>query len=125
MSYALPVSQITSYRAYLADTYGTTNIASATATASVRFLPTLTLTTAKGFTYGRLVLNPSASNVPVRYETYVNHKWVAFARTVSKNGVATLSWDTAKGRTYLVRAYVSSTPTVLGNYSAVKTITSS
>ncbi|NYG06797.1 hypothetical protein BJ986_001284 [Phycicoccus badiiscoriae] len=124
-SYTLPVSQITSYRAYLADTYGTTDIASATATASVRFLPTLTLSTAKGFTYGKLLLNPSASNVPVRYETYVNHKWVSFARTVSKNGVAALSWDTAKGRTYLVRAYVSSTPTVLGNYSAVQTIKSS
>ena len=122
--YSLPVSQITSYRAYLAGTYGTTNIASATATAWVKFLPTLTLSTTHGYTFGKLVLNPGASNVPVQFQDFVNNRWTTVTTAVSTNGVATFKWRTYPGRTYQVRAYASTTSTVLGNYSAVKTIKS-
>lgn len=123
-SYTLSVSQNTSYRAYLAGTYGTTDIASSTATAWVKFLATLTVSTSRGYVYGKVVLNPAASNVPVQFQDYVNHKWTMVTHTVSTNGVATFKWRTARGRTYLVRAYASRTSTVLGNYSAVKTIKS-
>ena len=123
--YTLPVSQITSYRAYLAGTYGTTNIASSTATAWVKSLPTLTLTTANGYTYAKVVLNPGASNVPVRLDSRVNNAWVTISRTYSTNGVATFKWHTIKGHTYTLRAGVSSTSTVIGNYSTTKSITSS
>ncbi|MGZ4560407.1 MAG: hypothetical protein ACXVXJ_05440, partial [Mycobacteriaceae bacterium] len=122
--YTMPVSQNTSYRAYLADTYGLTNISSSTATAWVKFLPTLTLSTTPGYTYGKVVLNPGASNVPVQFQDFVNNRWNTVTTGVSVNGVATFKWHTYPGRTYQVRAYAPSTSTVVGNFSAVRTIKS-
>ena len=125
-SLALPVSERTYFRAYLAGTYGTTNIASATHQVDVQFGVGLALSTSRGYTYGTIALNPALGSVPVRLETVVNNRWVAVAKGVTaSNGKATLKWDSVRGRGYTVRAVASSTGTVLGNYSASRWVRSS
>jgi hypothetical protein len=124
--YKLPVTETTPYRAYLANTYGTTNVRSATAHANVRLEPTLALSTARGFSYGKVTLDPALSQVPVRLEARVNKRWVPVGHTTTnENGVARIKWDTVQGRTYQVRAYAARTEQALGNYSGVETVKSS
>ncbi|MGZ6833553.1 MAG: hypothetical protein ACXVGN_10380 [Mycobacteriaceae bacterium] len=125
-SLVIPVRERTYFRAYLAGTYGTTNITSATHLVDVQFGVGLALSTSRGYTYGTVALNPALGSVPVRLETVVNHRWVAVAKGVTaSNGKATLKWDSVRGRGYTVRAVASSTGTVLGNYSVSRWVRSS
>ena len=125
-SFTLPVRERAYYRAFLAGTYGTTNISSAAHQVDVQFGVGVALSTSGGWTYGKVTLNPALGNVPVRLDVVVNNRWVTVARGVTgSTGTATLKWDSVRGRGYTVRAVASSTSTVLGNGSAARWIRSS
>ena len=122
----VPVRSRTPYRAYLAGTYGTTNITSATHLIDVQLGVGLGLSTSGGWTTGKIALNPALGKVPVRLDVVVNHRWVTVSRgTTAANGTAALKWDSARGRGYTVRAVASSTSAALGNASASHWIRSS
>lgn len=125
--WSLPVSVSSNqvYRAYLSGSYGTTDIASGSARADVRFLVDVTARSARGHSDLNVKLNPAVAGVPVHFQEYVAHRGWVTRGTVStnKNGAAAFSASTVRGRHYQWRANVGSTSTVLGNYSAVKATT--
>lgn len=124
-TFPLSIRQSISYRAYLANTYGTTNISSATAHAYVRFGVSLLLTTRRGVTSATSALNPALPNVAVRFDHHTSRGWVTIGHsTTDARGVARFSWRSAKGSLYQIRAYVAATSTVLGNVSVARWIRS-
>jgi hypothetical protein len=124
-TFPITVRQNVLYRAYLANTYGTTDIASATAHAYVQFGATLALTTKRGVTSAASALNPAIRNVVVRFDKHTSRGWIAMGHaSTDARGVARFSWKSAKGTVYQVRAYVAATSTVLGNVSVTRSIRS-
>jgi hypothetical protein len=122
------VSRLTLVRAWLGGTFGSTDVASPTARIQVAFAPTLTLTTKGGFVLGTVTANPGLEGATVRWEQRVGKNWVTVQRTLTDaTGVATLEWDTVKGRTYQVRAAVSADPAegVRSAFTVVRTVRSS
>jgi hypothetical protein len=102
------------------------NVASAAARVDVTFAVTFTVSTKGGYVYSTVKENPVVKGSKVRWEQFVNGKWVKVAQqTVNAKGVASLKWDTAKGKTYKLRAYVFNGGTVLPAYTAAKSVRSS
>jgi hypothetical protein len=124
-AFPITVRQNTTYRAYLPNTYGTTNISSATAHAYVQFAVSLVLATRPGVVSTTTALNPALANVVVRVDRYTSRGWVTLGHSnTDAHGVARLSVRSVKGSVYSLRSYVASIPTVLGKISATKSITS-
>jgi hypothetical protein len=120
------VSERTGVRAWLAGTYGSTDIASTTAYVQVGFNVALSVSTSRGYTYGYVTVNPAVGAVPIVWEQYVNRRWVKIVETkTNSKGVALMRWNTSKGRTYVIHARAVATKTVFTGTSAVKTVRSS
>jgi hypothetical protein len=100
---------------------------SANAVIDVSFAAAFSVSTKGGYTYATVVLNPVQAGVPVTFQTKNSRgAWVNITRlSTNSKGAVTLKWNTAAGRTYAVRAVVSSTAKVSGAVTAAKSIKSS
>jgi hypothetical protein len=120
------VSARTSVRAWLAGTYGNSDVQSATALVQVRFSVATTVNTSNGYTYGYVTLNPAVQGVPIVWEYYVNKQWVKIAQTnTTSKGTAALKWNTTKGKSYVIHARALGTSTVLAGTSSAMAVKSS
>jgi hypothetical protein len=126
-SFTLPqVSTQTQVRAWVKGTYGTADVSSATATVSVATSVALTVRTSGGYTYGLVKLNPAVGGTRIVWQQYVNKRWVRLSENnTTKSGAAALRWNTAKGKTYTLRAVAASTKANPGGISSAKSIRSS
>jgi hypothetical protein len=124
-TFALPdVRERTQVRAWLAGTYGTTDIHSATAKVDVKFRVTLTTQISGAYAYGSVKLNPAVGGVQITWQHYVDRKWTTvYQNNTAASGAAAYRWKTTKGTTYTVRAVATGTSTVLGGNSATSRVT--
>jgi hypothetical protein len=126
-TFQLPrITERTMVRAWLADTYGTTEIHSTAAQVDVAFLVTLALETKDGYTIGRTTVDPVVAGVPIVWERYLDKKWtkVLESKTNARGG-AVFKWNTVQGTGYVLRARAAGTDTVLEGLSKTQTIRSS
>jgi hypothetical protein len=117
------VTERTTVRAKVVDS----DTVSANARIDVVFAATLALSTKGGFVYGTATLNPAHAGVTVRFQTLdAKKQWkLVSLTTTNAKGIASLKWDTVKGRAYTLRVVVSGTAKAGGIVSSAKAIKSS